>query len=162
MAAKVPPLRSFDPRFLQQWSEQLRGSTDELDIEVTEAKSTATTATSKADTAQADIDAHEALTSAHGATGGVVGDEDFATTTEYGVVKQAGAVTDSSSSSVSVTSPDAATQTASYVQADVQSIATLANELKADVNQLKTDLNAAVTQLNALLAALRTSGSLET
>lgn len=44
-------------------------------------------------------------------------------------------------SQVAVTSPDAATQGGSYAQADVQSIATLANELKGDVNALAADLN---------------------
>lgn len=40
-----------------------------------------------------------------------------------------------------ITSADAATQTGSYVQADVQTIATLANELKTDVNTMSVLLN---------------------
>jgi uncharacterized protein YoxC len=50
-----------------------------------------------------------------------------------------------SASAVSVTSANAATQGVGYVQADVQSIATLANELKGDVNTLVTDVNALIT-----------------
>lgn len=47
---------------------------------------------------------------------------------------------DAIKSGSAITSPDAATQTAGYVQADVQSIATLANELKAKLNAISTAL----------------------
>lgn len=43
---------------------------------------------------------------------------------------------------------NAATQTGSYVQADVQSIATLANALKTNYNQLQTDVAALRTAYN--------------
>ncbi len=42
-----------------------------------------------------------------------------------------------------VSQADAATQTASYVQADVQTVAALANALKTDLNDLKAKLRAA-------------------
>lgn len=48
-----------------------------------------------------------------------------------------------------VTTPNAATQTASYVEADVQTIATLANALKTAVNALVAD----VTNLRAAVVA---------
>lgn len=51
-----------------------------------------------------------------------------------------------------VTSADAATQGAGYVQADVQSIATLANELKTDVNSIVTVQNTDRTLTNELKA----------
>lgn len=61
-----------------------------------------------------------------------------------------------------ITSANAATQTGAYVQADVQSIATLANELKTDFNaamaQLQTqnaELVTAISALNETLTALR-------
>lgn len=61
-----------------------------------------------------------------------------------------------------VTSADAAVQGVSYNQANVQSIATLANELKADFNaamaQLQTqnaELVTAIAALNETLTALR-------
>lgn len=41
-----------------------------------------------------------------------------------------------------ITTPNAATQTSSYVQADAQSIATLANQLKAQYNLLLAALQA--------------------
>jgi hypothetical protein len=83
---------------------------------------------------------HIAATNAHGATGDLIGAGDLADTGAAGVIVQGAAVAD-------VASADAATQTAGYVQADVQSIATLANETKA--------------QLNALLASLR-AGAIDT
>lgn len=83
---------------------------------------------------------HIAATNAHGATGDLIGSGDLATTGAAGVIAQGAAVAD-------IASADAATQTAGYVQADVQSIATLANETKA--------------QLNALLASLR-AGAIDT
>jgi len=85
---------------------------------------------------------------------------DAATAGVRGVVKQAAANVDAVASAVAVTSANAAAQTGAYVQADVQTIATLANELKTDVVQIVTDLNAAITRLNALQAALRTAGQL--
>lgn len=45
--------------------------------------------------------------------------------------------------SADVATANAATQTVSYVQADVQSVATLANDLKASLNDLKAKLRAA-------------------
>ncbi len=85
---------------------------------------------------------------------------DAATTGARGPVKQAAANVDATASSVAVAAANAATQTGAYVQTDVQSIATLANEIKTDLTQLVTDFNAAVTRLNALQAAMRTAGQL--
>lgn len=63
----------------------------------------------------------------------------------------------------STAAADAALQTGAYVQADVQSIADLANELKTDyngavtlINELKTDYNGAVTLINELKSKLNT------
>lgn len=53
-----------------------------------------------------------------------------------------------------VTSADAATQTGSYVQANVQSIATLANELKADFNAAMALLQTQNAELAILKDAL--------
>lgn len=85
---------------------------------------------------------------------------DLATDTQKGVVLKASAVTNANASAVDIAGADAAAQTGSYVQADVQSIATLVNELKADVNTLVTDLNAIKDQLNAKMAADRTAGQM--
>ena len=91
---------------------------------------------------QTTLDAHTtATTGAHGVSGTPVGTGNTATTGTAGVVLKTAAVT-------SVATADAPTQTAGYVQADVQDIADLANDNK--------------TQINALLAALRTAGIVTT
>lgn len=108
------------------------------------------------------VDGHIAATSAHSASGDIIGRDDLATTIQRGPVFAAAAVSDALPSGVSVSSPDAAAQTAAYVQADVQSIATLANEMKGDVNQLKNDLNDLTTTVNDLLAAKRAAEQLAT
>jgi hypothetical protein len=59
-----------------------------------------------------------------------------------------------------VATTNAATQSGSYVQADVQTIATLANALKVDYNKTITDVAALVTAITALrvdVLALRAS-----
>lgn len=48
-----------------------------------------------------------------------------------------------SAASADVATANAATQTGVYVQADVQSVATLANDTKASLNDLKAKLRAA-------------------
>lgn len=97
---------------------------------------------------------HIAATNAHGATGDIVGNEDYATTSEYGVVKKAETQTDATASTVSVTSTDAG---ATYTSAEQ----TLINELKADVNTLTTDLNAAIAVINALIDKLQAADLME-
>jgi hypothetical protein len=96
---------------------------------------------------------HRAATSAHGATGDIVGTDDYATALLGGTVLLAAAVTDATASTVSVTSADAS---------DLPTAITLVNEIKGDVNTLVTDLNAVITQLNALLASKRTAKQLAT
>lgn len=87
---------------------------------------------------------------------------DVASTADPGVVKQTAAQANATASTVAVAAANAATQTAGYVQADVQSIATLANELKSDLTALVTDFNALVSKYNATLAAARAAGVLDT
>lgn len=86
---------------------------------------------------------HIGSSNAHGATGNVVGDEDYATTTEYGVVKKAATQADAT-----ITTTETADATYS---ANEQS---MLNNLKADV----TDLQATV---NALIDKLQTAGLME-
>lgn len=94
---------------------------------------------------------HRDATSAHGATGDIVGNEDFATALVAGVVLEAVTQADAVSSTVSVDSADAG---ATYTSAEQ----TLINELKADVNTLTTDLNNAIVVINALIDKLQTAG----
>lgn len=76
-----------------------------------------------------------------------------ATDTTRGHVLQGLAVSNASSSTVSVDSPDATNDATNL---------TLSNEIKGDVNQLVTDLNAVITTLNGLLSQLRAAGVIET
>jgi len=87
------------------------------------------------------VEAHAALTVTHGSNGDIVGKSDVATATDKGVVNMGGVVAD-------VSIADAPTQGATYVQADVQAIATLANANKVAIN--------------ALIASLRNAGVIAT
>lgn len=67
--------------------------------------------------------------------------------------------------SVQEATADANTQTGAYVQADVQSIRTLVNSLKAKYNTAQADIAALratnqdlKTQLNAVIAAMQAAG----
>jgi cell division protein FtsB len=64
------------------------------------------------------------------------------------------ATADIAASAVAVSSADAATQTGAYVQADVQTIATLANELKTDLTALIAEINANRALVNELKATV--------
>lgn len=57
-----------------------------------------------------------------------------------------------------IAAANAATQTGSYVQADVQTIATLANELKTDYTALLADVTALRTTVANLLTELKGAG----
>lgn len=65
---------------------------------------------------------------------------------------------DTALTAATVSTANAATQTGSYVQADVQTIAALANSLKTQYNALLADVTALRTTVNAELAALQTAG----
>jgi hypothetical protein len=102
-----------------------------------------------------DLGDHEALEEAHGSNGNIVGFNDLATELAVGLVKQMALIadaTDATESTVSVDSPDATTAPATYNQAQVESIVTLANETKADVNQLVSDLNTVVGEINGIVS----------
>lgn len=73
-----------------------------------------------------------------------------AVTVQANFVAQAAALTSAQNATAA-----AATQTSSYVQADVQTIATLANALKTSYNQLQTDVAALQSKINAELTALQ-------
>lgn len=113
-------------------------------------------------TADTTLATHTALASAHSSNGDIIGADDLATTGTAGLVKEAVASADASSSAVSVAAADVAAAGAAYSQAHTNTIVTLVNETKADVNTLVTDVNAIVTSLNDLKARLRTAGTLST
>lgn len=94
------------------------------------------------------LDVHAAATAAHGSLGNIVGTGNPAQAALRGAVFRAAANSDSTATT---TSADAPAQGAGYVQANVQAIATLANELKADHNAL-------LATVNSLQAKLRAAG----
>jgi hypothetical protein len=61
---------------------------------------------------------------------------------------------DIATSTISTTSANAATQGGGYVQADVQTIATLANELKTDLAALIVEYNTTVALVNELKSTI--------
>lgn len=68
----------------------------------------------------------------------------------------AGGSAPSAQTGATVATANAATQTSSYVQADVQTIAALANALKTDYNKTITDVGTLITELTADVAKLAT------
>jgi len=148
-------------------------SIESLDIRVTDntAAITAidirlTTAEGEIDTLRIDLDQlrldfnnHTAAQSAHGATGDIVGTDDYAQPAIGGTVLLAPAVADAAPSTV--TPPTAvAAAPATYSQAYTDSQTAAINALSTALAQAIADYNAAVTQLNALLASERAAKQL--
>lgn len=109
------------------------------------------------DEVDANLNAHEALESAHGVTGDNIGTEDFAQALIGGAVLLAAVVNSASTSTVSITGPNAPIASPTYNVSDTQINVNLTNELKADVNQLVIDVNNAIAQLNEFLANNKTA-----
>lgn len=105
---------------------------------------------------------HAANTGAHGVTGSNVGTGDLATLLIAGVVRLAAAVADAAATTVSVDSDSINSAPPSYDQDWAADVQTLVNECKDGINQLASDVNDIKDQLNALMAALRSSGALDT
>ena len=101
------------------------------------------------------LTAHVGDNSAHGATGAIVGNQDFASSSSGGVVFISAAVSNASASTVAVAAPDASAAPAAYSQAQMAEVVALVNELKADLTQTVADLNAAITTLNNSLSSER-------
>jgi len=79
--------------------------------------------------------------------------------TEDAVVTQAAVVAAPSAMTATTTAAaNAATQSGSYVQVDVQTIATLANELKGDFNALHADVTALRTTVAGILTSIKGAG----
>lgn len=131
-----------------------------IDIRLTTAEGEIDTLRIDLDQLRIEFDTHVAAQSAHGATGDIVGTDDYAQPALGGTVFLAAAVANAAPSAVSVTSPDATAAPAAYNQAQAQSVVTLANEMKGDINTLVTNFNALTTQFNALLASERAAKQL--
>jgi peptidoglycan hydrolase CwlO-like protein len=131
----------------------INSSINSLDIRVTDAESDILDVAS-------DLSAHVTDDSAHGATGDIVGTDDYCTLATGGTVKLAASVANAAASAVNaVLNPNAAG--VAYLQADAATWVTMLNEHKANINQLTADLNAAITQLNLLMSNSRTALQLE-
>lgn len=85
-----------------------------------------------------------------------------ATTGALGHVLKAAAVSNPTTTAVAVAAADIAEAGNNYNKAYTQTIADLANELKADLTTLATNQTAIEAALESLLASLRTSGALAT
>jgi hypothetical protein len=85
--------------------------------------------------------------------GGFIDSSGDAVLTQAAVVAAPAALT-----ATAIAAANAATQTGSYVQADVQTIATLANELKTDYTALLADVTALRTTVANVLTELKGVG----
>lgn len=98
-----------------------------------------------------DFNAHESANSAHGASGDIVGVNDFCTLSTGGTVLLASALAASPTSTLAVVAtPNAAG--ISYDQADAATWVSAINELKSDFNALITEYNALVSKVNGIIS----------
>lgn len=141
--------------------ESLDARLDTVELQIVGIIGRLDTAESEIDTLQLDVAQvaddladHVAAQSAHGASGDIVGTNDYATASVGGTVLLGAAVADASPSAVTPPAPVAAAG-AAYSQVYAQSQTDAINALSTAVSTLVTDLNAAITQLNALLASER-------
>lgn len=98
----------------------------------------------------ADFNLHTADDSAHGATGDIVGTDDYCTALVGGTVLLASALAASPASTLSITTTPTA-PSAAYVQAEALTWVTTINELKTDFNALITEFNDLVAKVNAII-----------
>lgn len=141
--------------------ESLDARLDTVELQIVGIIGRLDTAESEIDTLQLDVAQaaddladHVAAQSAHGASGDIVGTNDYATASVGGTVLLGAAVANANPSAV--TPPTAlAAAPAAYAQAYAQSQTQAINDLSTAVTSLVTDLNSVVTQLNALLVSQR-------
>lgn len=118
-----------------------------------------TTAEGEIGTLRIDLDAHVAAESAHGATGNIVGTDDYAQPALGGTVLLAAAVADAVPSAVTPPAAVAAAG-AAYSQAYAQAQTDAINALSTALAQAVADFNSVIAQLNALLASERAAKQL--
>lgn len=133
---------------------------DQAETDISDIDSRLTTAEGDLATVTSDLSDHEADQSAHGATGDIVGTNDYCTTSIGGTVLLAEAVADVTPVSVSAAITPAAAG-AAYVQADAATWVNALFEHRTNINQLATAVSNLITQLNLLLANSRTAKQLE-
>lgn len=109
----------------------------------------------------ADLASHESQQSAHGATGDIVGTDDFCTITTGGTVLLAAFLASSPTSALSITTTPTA-PSAAYSQAEALTWVATINELKADFNALITAYNSLVGNVNAIISTQKTARQRQT
>jgi len=97
-----------------------------------------------------DFNIHTADQSAHGATGDIVGTDDYCTALVGGTVLLASALAANASSTLSITSIPASAAVA-YNQGDATTWVNAINEIKADFNALIVEYNLLVTKVNDII-----------
>lgn len=130
-----------------------------IDIRLTTAEGEIDTLRIDLDQLRLEFDTHVAAQSAHGATGDIVGTDDYAQPALGGTVFLAAAVADAVQSAVTPPAAVAAAP-AAYSQAYADSQTNAINALSTALAQAIIDYNAVVTQLNALLASERAAKQL--
>ena len=130
-----------------------------IDIRLTTAEGEISTLRIDLDQLRLEFDTHVAAQSAHGATGDIVGTDDYATSLIGGTVLLAAAVADAAPSAATPPAAVAAAP-AAYSQAYTDSQTNAINALSTALAQVIVDYNAVVTQLNALLASERAAKQL--
>lgn len=135
----------------------IKGDIITINGQITSLSARVTTTEGNITTLQTNLATHVGAQSAHGATGDIVGTDDYCTATVGGTVLLAAAQANAVASTVAVTSPDAGAAPAAYTQAQMAQVVALVNELKADLTQTVSDLNAAITVINNMLATERTA-----
>lgn len=143
--------------------ENINGEVGDVTAEVVALTVRVTTAEGEIDTLQIDLAAlttitnsHIAAQSAHGASGNIVGTNNYCTATVGGTVLLAASQANAVASAVTPPSTLGAAS-AVYVQAEQQAQTDAVNALIANINTLKSDLNAAITVINNMLATERTA-----
>ena len=97
-----------------------------------------------------DLDNHIADSSAHGATGDIVGTDDYCTIFVGGTVLQATPLALSTASAISISgTPSVAPAT--YSQADAATWVAMLNEIKSDFNTHITEFNILLNKVNAII-----------
>lgn len=103
-----------------------------------------------------DFNLHTADQSAHGATGDIVGTDDYCTATIGGTVLLAEPLAPNALVSFTITSTPNPAGVA-YSQADAASWVAAINEIKADFNALITEFNFLVSKVNAIIDTQETA-----
>lgn len=128
-------------------------------IEATNAQITENT--NAISTTSSNLSSHVGVNSAHGSNGAIVGSNDFATNSTAGLVKSMSSLAVLAASTANITIPDLASAPATYNQAYMQSVATMANEAKLKINQLTADLNATIDKVNSIISESKLSGQMD-